>query len=194
MEKTTPEETNETETVNETEIEIVPVSALEADPQLEVVPEELLDLDEDEDGEEESGSGLVSGGFGLAAVGLAFLSLTGSWFGTTYTSFKSYQFQLAHVTTQATGPQQVASIVSGWRESAVFGGIFAIAALLSGAGVLAAPSLLLSGKTPGWARGAALAGVILAVLGLLLAILTYFHVVPGNLTYPAGAATPSTGQ
>jgi hypothetical protein len=195
MEKTTSDETNETEPENEIAPISAPepVSAPELDPQLEIVPEELLELDDDEDDEEEAGSGLVSGGFGLAALGLAFVSITGSWFGTSFTAYKSIKTQLQYTSTQETGAQQLASVVDGWRDTAVFGGIFALAALLSGAGVLAAPNLLLSGKTPGWARGAALAGVILGLVGLLLALLTYFHVIPGNLTYPPTAPSTSTG-
>jgi hypothetical protein len=201
MENPTSEETHETivEATTEAPVEaeaiiaLEPVAAAEADPRLEGVPEELLEIDDDEDGEEETGSGFVSGGFALASVGLGLVALSGSWFATAYTSYKSYQFQLQHITTQATGPQQIANIVDGWRQSAVFGAIFSLAALLCGVGVLAAPSLLLSGKTPGWARGAALGGVILALVGLLLAILTYTHVLPGNLTYPASAGA-AAGQ
>lgn len=208
MENPTPDETpkNKPEAEAETEAAaaaeagatpepVAGAEAAEADKRLEGVPEELLEIDDDEDAEEHTGSGLVSGGFGIAAVGLALVSLFGSWFATAYVSYKSYQFQLAHLATQPTGQQQVDNIVSGWRQNAVFGGIFALAGLLCGVGVLAAPSLLLSGKTPGWARGLALGGVILSLVGLLLAILAYTHVLPGTLTYPATAgAGAAAGQ
>src|SRR5947209_4530069 len=59
---------------------------------------------------------------------------------------------------------------------------------LVGAGVLASPALLLSGKTPGWARATALGGLILGAIGLLLAILAWFNIIAPGLTAPPAAA------
>jgi hypothetical protein len=152
----------------------------------ESLPDELQELDEDDETEEES-SGLVAGAFGFTALALGFVSLSGSWLGTIYSSRSSTHSQLfAKAATTQTQENQIGvnALVSGWHAQAVLGGVFALAALLIGGGVLAAPSLLLSGRAPAWARAAGVAGLILGVIGLILAILTWYGVLAGGMTAP----------
>lgn len=166
----------------------VDLSSVEELPSL---PEELQELDEDEETEEES-SGLVAGAFGFTALALGFVALGGSWIGAVYNSRASAWSQVtAKTATTQTQENQIelSALTSGWHAQAVLGGIFALAALLFGAGVLAAPSLLLSGKAPAWARAAALGGIVLGLLGLILALLTWYGVLAGNLTAPTVAAS-----
>lgn len=183
MEKTTTQ-SDET-TPGETEIETVSSSSNEPVPH--DVPEELLDLDEDEDTEETAGSGLVSGAFGLTALAFAVTSLTGGWIGNIYGNRAQYNTELhaKAATSQAQSTQNsLDAFGSGWHAQAAVSGIFALAALLFGAGVLASPGLLLSGRTPAWARGAALGAVIIGAVGLLLAVLTWFGLLAPVLKSP----------
>lgn len=171
---------------SETEIASSAVSEPElADP---VQPEELQEVDEEDDGEEAVGSGFVSGAFGLTSLVLAIASLSGSWLGAVYSARAQYDSELKakSQSTQAS----LDAFHSGWHAQAALGGIFALAALLIGAGVLAAPSLLLSGRSPAWARASALGGIIVGLIGLLLAILTWYNVIAAGLSAPA---TPAGG-
>jgi hypothetical protein len=171
----------------ESETEIV--SAAASEPELaqpvQPQPEELLELDDEDDGEEVVGSGFVSGAFGLTALAFALASLTGGWLGAVYGARAEYVAELGAKaqSTQAS----LDAFHSSWHAQAAIGGIFALAALLVGAGVLTSPSLLLSGKTPSWARAAALGGIIVGAIGLLLAVLGWFNVLAPGLHAPASA-------
>jgi hypothetical protein len=166
---------------NETEPEVV--STAVSEPEL-AQPEELAEFDEDDDGTDEpTGSGFVSGAFGITSLVLAVASLTGGWLGTVYGARSEY---LVELNTKAQSAQaSLNAFHSSWHGQAAIAGIFAIAALLVGAGVLASPSLLLSGRAPAWVRATALGGIILGLIGLLLAILTWFNVLAAGLTAPA---------
>lgn len=172
----------------ETETEVVSSTAVSA-PELADQPEELAEFDEDDETEETVGSGFVSGAFGLTSLVLALVSLGGGWLGTVYGARAEYLFELKGSAQSAQSAQfSLNAIHSSWHGQAAIAGIFAIAALLIGVGVLASPSLLLSARTPAWVRASALGGISLGLVGLLLAILTWFNVVAAGLTAP-----PATG-
>ena len=159
-----------------------------------LLPEELQELDEDEEADEES-SGLVAGAFGFSALALGFVSLSGSWLGSVYNSRASAWDQVsakAATSQQQENQIELSALVSGWHAQAVIGGIFSLAALLFGAGVLAAPSLLLSGRAPAWARAAGIGGLVLGLIGLILAILTWYGVLAHGLTAPPVPTTPTS--
>ena len=178
-----------TTTPNGTETETEIVSAAVSEPELAepefVEPEELRELDDEDDAEESAGSGVVSGAFGLTALALAFTSLGGGWLSTVYGARAEYVAELKIKTSSTQG--SLDAFHSSWHAQAALGGIFALAALLFGAGVLTAPSQLLSGKTPAWARAAALGAIILAAIGLLLAVLGWFDILAPGLTAPASS-------
>jgi proteasome assembly chaperone (PAC2) family protein len=179
MENTTTPDGAETETET--------VSAAVSEPELvePQQPEELIEVEEEDDAEEVGGSGVVSGAFALTALAFGVASLTGSWLGTVYSARAEYVAELKEKT--QTTQASLDAFHSGWHAQAALGGIFALAALLFGAGVLASPSLLLSGRTPTWARAAALGGIIIGAVGLLLAILGWFNVIAPGLTAPASS-------
>lgn len=171
----------------ESETEIVSAAVSEPELAEPEQPEELAEFDETEDdGEEPSGSGFVSGAFGLTSLVLAIVSLTGGWLGTVYGARAEYVAELNAKTQSTQG--SLDAFHSSWHGQAALGGIFAVAALLFGAGVLASPALLLSGKTPAWARATALGGLILGLIGLILALLTWFNVLAPGLTAPSASA------
>ena len=165
----------------ETETEVV-TSAAVSEPELADQPEELAEFDEDDETEEAVGSGFVSGAFGITSLVLAVASLTGGWLGTVYGARSEYLVELK--TTSQSAQASLNAFHSSWHGQAAIAGIFAIAALLIGAGVLTAPSLLLSGRAPAWVRATALGGLVLGLIGLLLALLTWFDVLAAGLTAP----------
>jgi len=87
--------------------------------------------------------------------------------------------------------QQLDMYASGWHTQAWYALVFAAAAVLFGAGSLLSPSILLSGKTPGWAKAGATAAVIVGLVGVVLAVLTITGVFGHGLTAPA--TSPSAG-
>jgi hypothetical protein len=179
-------ENTTTQNGEESETEIVSAAVSEPEITEPEQPEELAEFDEtDDDGEEPTGSGFVSGAFGLTSLVLAVVSLTGGWLGTVYGARSEYVAEL-NTKTQST-QASLDAFHSSWHGQAALGGIFAIAALLFGAGVLASPALLLSGRTTGWAKATALGGLILGLIGLLLALLTWFNVLAPGLHAPTSA-------
>ena len=182
MENTTTPSGEETET----EVVATAVSAV-SEPELAEPdqPEELAEFDEDDDTDEAVGSGFVSGAFSITALVLAVTSLTGGWLGVVYGARSEYIVELK--TTTQSAQASLNAFHSSWHGQAAIAGIFAIAALLVGGGVLASPSLLLSGRNPSWSRAIALGATVLAFIGLLLAILTWFVVLAPGLTAPGTA-------
>jgi hypothetical protein len=168
----------------ETETEVVSSAAV-SEPELAEHPEELTDFDEDDETEEAVSSGFVSGAFGVTSLVLALASLGGNWLGNVYGQRSEYLIELK--TTTQSAQASLNAFHSNWHGQAAVAGIFAIAALLVGAGVITSPALLLSGRTPAWVRATALGGIILGLIGLLLAILTWFNVLAAGLTAPPAA-------
>jgi MFS family permease len=180
MENTTTPSGEETET----EVVSTAVSAPAlAEPEQ---PEELVEFDEDDETEEATESGFVSGAFGITSLLLAIASLGGGWLGTVYGQRSEYLVELK--TTTQSAQASLNAFHSNWHGEAAIAGIFAIAALLVGGGVLTAPALLLSGRAPAWVRATALGGIIIGLIGLLLALLTWFDVLAAGLTAPPASA------
>src|SRR6478752_786513 len=172
MENTTTPEGGENESGSVSTSVSQPESASVSEPELVEENEELLEIEED-DGDESEGSGAVAGAFGLTALAFSIVSLGGNWLGSVFGNRSQYFSELhAKTATTQTQSTQISldAFHSNWHGQAVLGGIFALAALLIGALVLLSPSLLLSGKSPAWARATALAAIIVGAVGLLLAI------------------------
>lgn len=161
-----------------------PEPAAVSQPELVDENEELLEI-EDDDAEESESSGAVAGAFGLTALAFGIVSLAGNWLGSVFGNRSQYFAELhAKTATSQTQSTQISldAFHSNWHAQAALGGIFALAAMLFGAFVLLSPSLLLSGKSPAWARASALAGIIVGFFGLLVAILVWFNVLAPGLT------------
>ena len=65
--------------------------------------------------------------------------------------------------------------------------MFAVAAVLFGAGALLLPRILRGRGTPGWVNAAATGAIIVGLVGALLAVLTLVGVFAGHLSAPAAA-------
>ncbi|WP_200262909.1 hypothetical protein [Streptomyces sp. HSG2] len=121
----------------------------------------------------------------VVAAALGVVSLTGGWVGTIASARRSLIGQL-----ETTSSSDIAQMIEkgygeAWRATALWGGLFAVVALLVGLAVLARPAFGTPGprQTP-WITSVAWAGVALGALGLVLAVLTYTGVLLG---------LPSTG-
>jgi hypothetical protein len=148
----------------------------------------VLDGPSGADGDDVPGTGAVSGGVGFAGLALAIVSLTTNWTSSVVVSHGQYNEEIGAPSSGLTVQQQLDLSASGWHTQAWWALIFAVAAVLSGAGALLSPRILLRGRTPGWAKAAATSAIIVGLVGALLAILTITGVFGGHLTAPTGAS------
>ncbi|KAB2974926.1 hypothetical protein F8R89_24760 [Streptomyces sp. SS1-1] len=116
-------------------------------------------------------------GQGAAAVvsaALALVSLTGGWLGTVAAARETLIGQL-ETSSQADVATQIKAVYGdAWQTSALVAGLFAVVALIVGVVVLARPAFGAPGAPqPAWIKSVAWGGVVLGVIGLLLAVLKY---------------------
>ena len=148
------------------------------------------DKDEDEGSDEDDvpGTGAVSGGFGFAGLALAIVSLTTNWTSSVVVSHAQFNEEMRAPSSGLTVQQELDLSASGWHTQGWWALVFAVAAVLFGAGALLSRRVLLRGGTPGWAKAAATSAIIVGLVGALLAILTITGVFGGHLTAPAAAS------
>jgi hypothetical protein len=146
--------------------------------EIDDLPEDLSEIDDDDSsGDGVLGTGAVSGGFGLAGLALAVVSLTTNWTSGIVISHGQYSEEVSAPSSGLTAQQELNMYVNGWHTEGWWALVFAAVAVLFGAGALLSPRLLRSRGTPGWAKAAA-----------LLAVLTVVGVFGGHLTAPASAS------
>ena len=146
-------------------------------------PEELIEIEDDE----VPGTGAVSGGFGFAGLALAIVSLTTNWTSSVVVSHAQFNEEMRAPSSGLTVQQQLDLSANGWHTQGWWALVFAVAAVLFGAGALLSRRVLLRGGTPGWAKAAATSAIIVGLVGALLAVLTIVGVFGGHLTAPASA-------
>jgi hypothetical protein len=152
------------------------------------LPEDLTETEDDAQVDETAvGSGAVSGGFGLAGLALAVVSLTTSWTSSVVVSHSQYSQEMKAPSSGLTVQQDLNMYASGWHTQAWWALAFAAVAVLFGLGALLSPRLLRSRRIPGWAKAPATAAIIVGLVGVLLAVLTIAGVFGGHLTAPASA-------
>jgi hypothetical protein len=150
--------------------------------------DELGDIDDaDEGADGVLGTGAVSGGFGFAGLALAVVSLTTNWTSGVVISHGQYSAEVNAPSSGLTAQQQLNMYANNWHTQGWWALAFAAAAVLFGAGALLMPRVLLTGRTPGWAKGAATGAIIVGLVGALLAVLTIIGVFGGHLTAPTAA-------
>jgi hypothetical protein len=153
------------------------------------LPDELTEIDDDDQGADGVlGTGAVRGGFGLAGLGLAVVSLTTNWTSGVVISHGQYGEEMTAPSSGMTAQQQLNMYASAWHTQGWWAFMFAAAAVLFGVGALLSPRILRRGGTPGWAKAAATSAIILGLVGVLLAVLTVIGVFGGHLTAPASAS------
>ncbi|KOX38021.1 membrane protein [Streptomyces sp. NRRL F-4707] len=138
---------------------------------------------EDADGADGTGTGPTGVGQGAGAVvsaGLGIVSLTGSWVGTVASARESLMGQLQTSSSSNVGTLIEKGYGNAWQATALWGGLFALVALVVGVVVLARPAFGAPGRPQApWIKSVAWAGVALGVVGLLLAVLKYTDVLLG---------------
>lgn len=141
--------------------------------------DEITADDEDdlpEAAQEEGPTGVGQGAGAVVSAALGLVSLTGSWIGTVASARQSLIGQLHAQTATSSDVAKLLDEGYGdaWKATALWGGLFALLALVVGVGVLARPAFGAPGKPQAvWIKSVAWGGVALGVVGLLLAVLKY---------------------
>lgn len=157
------------------------------EPAGETGPEETgpEETDDAEEPEAKTSSGVGQGAAAVVSAALGLVSLSGGWIGTVAAARETLVGQLHTSSTASVGTQVKEVYGDAWHTTALWAGLFALAALITGAVVLARPAFGVPGRPQAaWIKSVAWAGVSLGVLGLLLAVLKYSD---------ALLALPSTG-
>ncbi|MER6630178.1 hypothetical protein ABT301_18410 [Streptomyces sp. NPDC000987] len=130
---------------------------------------------------QEAGPTDVGQGAGaVVSAALGVVSLTGSWVGTVASARETLIGQLGTASNAGVAKQIKEVYGDAWQTTALWGGLFALAALVVGVFVLARPAFGAPGKPQApWIKSVAWAGVSLGVIGLLLAVLKYTDVLLG---------------
>ncbi|KUN01835.1 hypothetical protein AQI95_29595 [Streptomyces yokosukanensis] len=124
--------------------------------------------------EAEAPSGVGQGAGAVVSAALGLVSLSGGWIGTVAGAREQLVGQLRTSSTASVASQIKAVYGNAWHTTALWAGLFALAALLTGVVVLARPSFGAPGRPQApWIKSVAWAGVWLGVIGLLLAVLKY---------------------
>ncbi|MGW2421840.1 hypothetical protein ACWC0C_21750 [Streptomyces sp. NPDC001709] len=119
-------------------------------------------------------SGVGQGAGAVVSAALGLVSLSGGWIGTVAGARQQLIGQLRTSSTASVATQIKAVYGNAWHSTALWAGLFALAALLTGVVVLARPAFGAPGRPQApWIRSVAWAGVSLGVIGLLLAVLKY---------------------
>jgi hypothetical protein len=150
--------------------------------------EELTEIDDlDSGGRGVLGTGAVSGGVGFAGLALAIVSLTTNWTSGIVVSRGQYSAEMNAPSSGLTVQQELNLYANGWHTQGWWALVFAVAAVVFGAGALLLPRILGRGGTPGWAKAAATGAIIVGLVGVVLAVLTLTGVFGGHLTAPTSA-------
>ncbi|MFF3329895.1 hypothetical protein ACFYWX_10090 [Streptomyces sp. NPDC002888] len=138
------------------------------------------EVDEIEAAKEEGAAGVGQGAGAVVSAGLGIVSLTGSWVGTVASARESLIGQLQNTQSSSVAKMIKEGYGDAWQATALWGGVFALVALVVGVVVLARPAFGAPGRPQApWIKSVAWAGVSLGVLGLFLAVLKYTDVLLG---------------
>ncbi|AYN39270.1 hypothetical protein D9753_10520 [Streptomyces dangxiongensis] len=137
-------------------------------------PETAGDRTEGEAAGDRASSGVGQGAGAVVSAALGLVSLSGGWIGTVASAREQLVGQLRTSSTASVTRQIKEVYGDAWHTTALWAGLFALAALVTGVVVLARPAFGAPGRPQAaWIRSVAWAGVSLGVIGLLLAVLKY---------------------
>ncbi|OQR63660.1 hypothetical protein B6E66_12830 [Streptomyces maremycinicus] len=122
----------------------------------------------------EGSTGVGQGAGAVVSAALGLVSLTGGWIGTVAAARETLVGQL-QTSSSANVATQIKEVYGdAWQTTALWAGVFALAALIIGVVVLARPAFGAPGRPQAsWIKSVSWAGVALGVIGLLLAVLKY---------------------
>ncbi|MFH8975428.1 hypothetical protein [Streptomyces sp. NPDC017890] len=128
--------------------------------------------------ENEDSTGVGQGAGAVVSAGLGLVSLTGSWVGTVASNRESVFGQLETSSSSNVQDMLERGYGDAWQATALWGGVFALIALIVGVVVLVRPAFGVPGKPQAaWIKSVSWAGVALGVIGLVLAVLKYTNVI-----------------
>ncbi|WP_189315171.1 hypothetical protein [Streptomyces brasiliensis] len=128
----------------------------------------------EETAEKEGPSGVGQGAAAVVSAALGVVSLNGGWIGTVASARENLVGQLQTASNASIAQQLKELYGDAWQATALWAGLFALVGLITGVAVLARPAFGTPGKPQApWIKSVAWAGVSLAVIGLLLAVLKY---------------------
>ncbi|MFC3575420.1 hypothetical protein ACFOZ0_19515 [Streptomyces yaanensis] len=128
----------------------------------------------------EGPSGVGQGAGAVVSAGLGLVSLTGGWVATVASARETLVGQLRTSSSASVATQIKEVYGDAWHTTALWGGLFALAALIVGVVVLARPAFGAPGKPQApWIKSVAWGGVALGGIGLLLAVLKYTDILLG---------------
>ncbi|GAP51947.1 hypothetical protein [Streptomyces azureus] len=129
---------------------------------------------------EEGPFGVGQGAAAVVSAALGVVSLTGSWLGTVAAARQNLIGQLETAQNADVAKQIQAVYGDAWQTTALWGGFFALVALVVGVATLARPAFGTPGRIQApWIKSVAWAGVALGVIGLFLAVLKYTGILLG---------------
>ncbi|MEU9402483.1 hypothetical protein [Streptomyces sp. SID4985] len=131
-------------------------------------------FDEDDSAAPREKTGVGQGAAAVVSAALGLVSLNGGWIGTLASARAQLIGQL-QTSSSASVAQQIKAVYGdSWHATALWAGLFAVAALVTGVVVLIRPAFGAPGRPQApWIKSVAWAGVSLGVIGLLLAVLKY---------------------
>ncbi|CAM5672688.1 hypothetical protein [Streptomyces aurantiogriseus] len=128
------------------------------------------------EGTKDGPSGVGQGAAAVVSAALGLVSLSGGWIGTIASARQSLVGQLETSSSGSASVAQQMQAIYGdaWQATALWAGLFALAALITGVVVLARPAFGAPGRPQApWIKSVSWAGIALGVIGLLLAVLKY---------------------
>ncbi|MEU1184987.1 hypothetical protein ABZ464_46755 [Streptomyces sp. NPDC005820] len=132
-----------------------------------------LDTGLDDAVAKEGATGVGQGAGAVVSAVLGLVSLSGGWIGTIAGARQTLVGQLQTSSTASVANQIQAVYGDAWQATALWAGVFALVALVTGVVVLARPAFGNAGPQAPWIKSVSWAGVVLGVIGLLLAVLKY---------------------
>ncbi|MET9549811.1 hypothetical protein ABZY36_31545 [Streptomyces sp. NPDC006627] len=131
-------------------------------------------------------SGVGQGAAAVVSAALGVIGLSGGWLGTVAAARSNIVGQLETARSASVAKQIQVLYGDSWKITALIAGIFALSALVTGFVVLVRPAFGAPGKEQApWIKSVAWAGVVLGVIGLILAVAKYSDLLLGLPSAPS---------
>lgn len=131
-------------------------------------------------------AGVGQGAAAVVSAALGVIGLSGGWLGTVAAARSNIVGQLETARSASVAQQIQVLYGDSWKITALIAGIFALSALVTGFVVLVRPAFGAPGQEQApWIKSVAWAGVVLGVIGLILAVAKYSDLLLGLPSAPS---------
>ncbi|MFH8295190.1 hypothetical protein [Streptomyces sp. NPDC018059] len=131
-------------------------------------------------------AGVGQGAAAVVSAALGVIGLSGGWVGTVAAARSNIVGQLETAQSASVAKQIQVLYGDSWKITALIAGIFALSALVTGFVVLVRPAFGAPGQEQApWIKSVAWAGVVLGVIGLILAVAKYSDLLLGLPSAPS---------